>query len=171
MTIEAWNIVLSAVILVLLAGGGIWLKYVVEQQLKTKDTTIVALEAVAKLKDAHIASLEGNTAPAIVKAYADMRQHANQVTEDSLRLSKQLAELTQEHQSTIPLAEGKGLGVAFDIIREGIGEVLFPDGKTINPLFDDRESFKALYDGYLSVLKQVNEEIGTRITTVESEDH
>jgi hypothetical protein len=79
MTIEAWNILLSAVILVLMTGGGLWLKYVVEQQLKTKDTTIEALKGVVELKNAHIASLEGNTAPAIVKAYADMREHADQI--------------------------------------------------------------------------------------------
>jgi len=88
MTIEAWNIVLSAVILVLLTGGGLWLKYVVDQQLKSKDTAIQALESVIKIKDAHVASLQGDTAPAIVKAYADMRRHANDATEEALRCQR-----------------------------------------------------------------------------------
>jgi hypothetical protein len=159
----------------LMIGGGIWLKYVVAQQLSSKDAAIQALEGVVKFKDAHITSLESNTAPAIVKAYADMRQHANQVTEDSLRLSAQLAEVTQQRkvatdtlQNAAPLSEGRGLGMAFDLIREHIGEVLFPDGKTINPLFGDKASFEALYDSYLFVMKQLNAEVETRITTVES---
>ena len=87
MTIEAWNILLSAAILALLTGGGLWLKYVVDQQLKFKDTAIEALEGVVKLKDAHIATLEDNTAPAIVEAYAKMRQHANIMTDESQKLS------------------------------------------------------------------------------------
>jgi hypothetical protein len=56
MTIEAWNILLSSVILVLTTAGGLWLKYVVDQQSKSKDTAIQALEGVVKFKDAHIAS-------------------------------------------------------------------------------------------------------------------
>jgi hypothetical protein len=174
MTIEEWNTVLSAAILVLLTGGGIWLKYVVEQQLKSKDTAIQALEGVITLKDAHIASLESNTAPAIVRAYADMRQHANQVTEDSQRLAAQLAEAQQHKaeathtsQSTVLIAEGKALSGAFDLIREHIGQVLFPDGENINPLFDDRASFEALYDSYLLVLQHLNVQTRNRITTAE----
>jgi hypothetical protein len=53
--------------------GGIWLKYVVDQQLKAKDTAIQALEAVVKSKEAEISVLSGNTAPAIAKDYAVMK--------------------------------------------------------------------------------------------------
>lgn len=173
MTIEAWNIVLSAVILVLLTGGGLWLKYVVDQQLKSKDTAIQALESVIKIKDAHVASLEGNTAPAIVKAYADMRQHANDATGEAERLSAQLAEVKKQrksgaktHQVDMALVEAHILYLAFDIIRDHIGSVLFPDeGEKINPIFADEARFGVLYDGYMAVLKQLGVEMDTRIKT------
>jgi hypothetical protein len=65
MTVEGWNIVLSSVTLVLVTGGGIWLKYVVDQQLKSKDSAIGALEATIKAKDAQIDGLEADSSPAI----------------------------------------------------------------------------------------------------------
>jgi hypothetical protein len=149
MTIEAWNIVLSVVILVLLTSGGIWLKYVVDQQLKSKDTAIQALEGVVKLKDAQIASLEGNTAPAIVKAYADMRQYADQTTEDYQNVLTRYGEVTSKlHFSTqlVPaqtaLHEAHGLNRASDILHKHIDELLFPGGKP-NPLLG-AETFDAV---------------------------
>lgn len=131
MTIQAWNIVLSAVILVLMTGGGLWLKYVVDQQLKSKDTAIQALEGVVKLKDAQIASLQGDTAPAITKAYATMREHANSVTEEFQKLSAQLADVTKKQQSAqesieIKAIEGeaKGITIAYLIMEQSFQVVV-----------------------------------------------
>jgi hypothetical protein len=98
MTIEAWNIVLNAVVAVVLVVYGVWLKNIVNQQLKSKDTAIGALEAVIKIKDAEISALKADTAPAITKAYADMREHANQMTAEVQGLSEQLTKVVEDQK-------------------------------------------------------------------------
>jgi hypothetical protein len=175
MTIEAWNIVLSATILVLMAVGGFWLKHVVGQQLKAKDAVIEASKGVIELKDTLITSLQGNTAPAIAKDYAAMREHANQVSEDSQKKSAQLAALTERHklavqtyETKLSIAEARVYSESFDLIHEHIGAVLFPDGEQINSLFKDKDTFETLFENYLLVMKQINLEIGTRIKTAET---
>jgi hypothetical protein len=40
MTIQAWNIVLNAIVAVVLVAYGLWLKNIVTQQLKNKDTAV-----------------------------------------------------------------------------------------------------------------------------------
>ena len=98
MTIEAWNIVLNAVVAVVLVAYGLWLRNIVTQQLKNKDTTIDALDAVIKIKDAEISALKSDTAPAITKAYAEMREHANQMTAEVQYLSEQLSKAIEEQK-------------------------------------------------------------------------
>ena len=83
MTIETWNIVLNAVIAVGLVVYGIWLKYITDQQLKSKDATIQA-------KDAEIARLQAESAPTIAAKYKAMKEYADQITEESQRLTDQL---------------------------------------------------------------------------------
>jgi len=100
MTIEAWNIVLNAVVVVVLVAYGLWLKNIVTQQLKSKDTAIGALEAVIKIKDAEISALMADTAPAITKAYAVMKEHANQMTVEVDVLTRRANELTEELQQS-----------------------------------------------------------------------
>jgi hypothetical protein len=158
MTIEVWNVVLSAVILVLMTGGGIWLRYVVEQQLKAKDTTIEALKGVVQLKDAHISALQGDTAPAIVRAYTEMRQHANQTTEDYqdlVRRYKDVASKMQLADQLVPaqtaLRQVDGLKMASDILHKHFANLLFPDGKNPNPSFSAEEPLNmAVYDAFLN---------------------
>jgi hypothetical protein len=142
MTIEAWNIVLSAVIVALLIVGGFWLRHVVTQQLKSKDATIQALEGVIKLKDVRITTLESDTAPAIAKSYAVMREHANQTAEDyqnvldeyqELMLKKQLSEDLEPAQKV--LRDAHGLILASEILHKHLHPLFFPDGKTLNPMF------------------------------------
>ena len=171
MTIEAWNILLSAAILALLTGGGLWLKYVVDQQLKFKDTAIEALEGVVKLKDAHIATLEDNTAPAIVEAYAKMRQHANIMTDESQKLSAQLDALTKEQQATqemlvpkILLGEANGLNRAYDLLAENVWTLLFPNGKTLDPKFSS-DDFTVVINGLLTTAERISEEVQDRLGT------
>jgi mannose-1-phosphate guanylyltransferase len=101
MTIQAWNIVLTAVVAVLVVAYGVWLRNVVTQQLN-------ALEAVIKVKDAEISALKSDTAPAITKAYAEMREHADKMTADVLHLSEQLAEY-KRLQQTIKEAQERSL--------------------------------------------------------------
>jgi hypothetical protein len=169
MTIEAWNIVLSSVILVVMAGVGYWLKYVVEQQLKSKDTTIEALKGVVQLKDAHIESLQGNTAPAIVKAYADMREHANSMTEESQRLSVQLGAITKKQKvetemllTKILLSEVRGLELASDLLEKHVWKLIIPDGHNLDPKFESDE-FEPLLDGISDMYEHINSELKTRL--------
>ncbi len=171
MTIETWNIVLSAVILVLLTGGGIWLKYMVQQQLKTKDTTIEALEAVAKLKEAHIASLESNTAPAIAKAYSDMREHANLMTQEAQQLSERLAEATRKQEfegemllPKIILGEVNGLQMASNILDETVWKLVVPNGKSVESKFLDG-AFGPLLDQVIIASERITRGIKTRLET------
>jgi hypothetical protein len=91
MTIQAWNIVLNAVVAVLIVGYGVWLRSIVKRQLD-------ALEAVIKIKDAEISALKADTAPAITKAYAEMREHADKMTADVLRLSEQLTKAVEDYK-------------------------------------------------------------------------
>lgn len=176
MTIEVWNIVLSAAILAVLLLGGIWLKYVVDQQLKSKDTAIEALEGALKLKDAHIASLEGNTAPAIAKAYVDMKNHANLMTEESQELSKkltettvELAKVTEEHQfekelvlPKVIMGEIRGLIMASDYLQENVWNLVIVDGNTLNPSFAQNE-FQPLIERLVALNTQINREIRNRL--------
>lgn len=107
MTVQGWNLVLNVVIVVLLAGYGIWLKKVVDQQLKAKDATIETFKAAIRAYEAEIARLKGDTAPAIAEAYQKMRAHADQMTNDSLKLHKDVEALALEKQNT-----GKNSSVA-----------------------------------------------------------
>jgi uncharacterized membrane-anchored protein YhcB (DUF1043 family) len=93
MTIQAWNLILNVVILVLLGFGGIWLKDIVDQQLKAKDATIEAFKATIKSHEAEIDRLKGETAPSIADAYQKMRTHAEQMTRDSQKLHTDLQTL------------------------------------------------------------------------------
>ena len=52
MTLQVWSILVNAVIAALILVGGIWLRSVVTQQLKSKDTAIQALDATIKSKEA-----------------------------------------------------------------------------------------------------------------------
>lgn len=126
MDIAAWNIVLTALIAVLVTFYGIWLRYVIKQQLQSKDTAIQALEAVIKSKEAEISSLKSESAPAIAKAYSTMRQHANQMAEESQRLSEALKR-ARATIHTIPatklLYESGGLLVAVRILEKHLGHV------------------------------------------------
>lgn len=88
MTINEWNLLLNAVICVVLVCYGLWLKNVVDQQIKAKDATIETFNAAVTAYEAEIARLKGDTAPAIAEAYQTMRAHADQMTNDSLKLHK-----------------------------------------------------------------------------------
>ncbi len=165
MTIEAWNILLNSVILVLMVSGGLWLKHIVEQQLKAKDTAIQALEGVVKFKDAHIASLQNDRAPAIAESYAAMRKHANQITEDYQNLVAMYNQITSKEQFAAQLAPANlvlnkalGLNIASDILEKHMSELFFPDGK-INPLFSKDE------EGFVGVIAEAVFDAGREIAS------
>jgi hypothetical protein len=125
MTIESWNLVFSAATTGLVLVGGIWLKYVVAQQLATKDTTIQALNAAIKLHETEIAGLKGERAPAIVQDYKAMREHAEQITKEKRELSERVNNLTEEQKESQKLKpllglmyEVDGLSFASDVFKE-----------------------------------------------------
>jgi len=74
--------------------GGFYLSHFVNQQLKAKDATIETLNAANKLREAEIAALKSDRAPAIAADYKVMREHADKMTEDKRRLDERVAELT-----------------------------------------------------------------------------
>jgi hypothetical protein len=168
MTIEAWNIILSAAILVLMTAGGFWLKYLVDQQLKTKDTTIEALKGVVQVKDAHIAALEGNTAPEIVKAYTVMREHADLMTGQLQRLAAQIVELGKQQQESQQMllpkilgGEIMGLRTAVDILDENVLKSLIHDG-IIDPKFA-AELRSKFFDGLMTTAEEMRRQATTHL--------
>ena len=169
MTIEQWGIVLNATIGALLVGYGVWFRYVLEHQLRSKDTAIQALEAALKAKDAEISRLQGDTAPAIAAAYSTMREHANLATEESQRLLRQVTELTQEQQrleKVAPvnsrLSECIGLRVAYKIIHLVFNDIYeHSDLEHVSP-----ETSQALIDGVLEAYKKIIHEYDSRLSLV-----
>lgn len=123
MTIQEWTLVFSAVTSGLVLVGGIWLKYVVDQQLKAKDTTIESLNAAIKLHEGQIDSLKGDRAPAIAAEYKTMREHADKMTEEKQALDKQVEKLTEaqkeqakEHHVGTIMSEIDGLVLASEVM-------------------------------------------------------
>lgn len=158
MTIQEWNILLDAVIAILLIFYGFWLKNVIDQQLKAKDTAREALEAVIKSKEAEISRLSGNTAPAIVRDYAVMKQHANDMTEQKLRLSEDVKKLStqlQQKEMVAPvrelLLESKGILIAELILNDNVGEALFSR-------LPEHEWKISIVDSYSKTLEQMEQE-------------
>src|SRR2546428_1784189 len=100
-----WSLLLQIVIGVLIVGYGIWLRYIISQQLKTKDTVIQALEAVIKTKDAQISRLQADSAPAIAEAYDKMRKHADHMTEQVQSTTEQLRGLNAQHAALFGLTK------------------------------------------------------------------
>jgi hypothetical protein len=172
MTIEAWNIILSAIMLALMIGGGVWLKYVVDQQFKAKDTTIEALKGVVELKEAYISTLTGNTAPAIAQAYAVIKTHADAMTSEQLRLSEELKSLNIQlllKEIVTPMRDlvnqTDGLMTAQRILHHALGSFLFPDPPT--PPAPTVESMVTIINSYNEAFEQMNEEVAQRNKTVD----
>jgi len=153
--------VLNAVIGGLVVVYGIWLRYIINEQLKSKDTAIQALEAAIKLNEAHIASLKSDTAPAIAQNYATMKQHANQMAEEFNGLSKRF-ERTTTMLRVAPvqrlLSESDGLLLSTRILQQYLGNIMFP-GAT--PDFSV-ENFKSYFDGLIKTMAAFNSEVDTR---------
>jgi len=90
MTIAEWNLVLNAALLVLIVGYGFWLRRIVNEQIRAKDSTIQSLGAAITANQAEISRLKGESAPAIARDYKIMRAHAEQMTSDMMTLRRRV---------------------------------------------------------------------------------
>jgi len=101
MTVQGWNLLFSAITAGLVLVGGIWLRYVVTQQLKAKDTTIETLNAAIKLHEAEIAALKGDRAPAIAAEHKIMKEFVDQMAAQKQQLEDQVKNLTASKKADV----------------------------------------------------------------------
>ncbi len=96
MNIAEWTLVLNAIVVVLMIGYGIWLKYIIGAQLTAKDAAIAASKALTDIKDTEIAKLKSDVAPAATQSDDLKRESvANTMSAEALRLSSELGNLSQ----------------------------------------------------------------------------
>jgi hypothetical protein len=170
MTLEVVNVFINAGILALLIGGGIWIKHIVDQQLKNKDTAIGALEAVVKVKEAQIVVLQSDTAPEIVEAYAKMRAHANQATKDNQELIAKYEGALASREAfdkLVPaqeaVSEAKGIMVGGSILNDIMGALLFPQGE-MNVVLGTNDNMFSVIEAYLETNRRLTSESVKRTT-------
>lgn len=168
MTLDAWNLLFSAGTCALLTVGAFWFKFVVDQQLKS-------LNAIIQLKDAEISALRGEAAPAITRAYAEMRQHANVMTEDVQHISEELKEVRKKYEASLyvldketeaasraergsrPFYESNGLLLAANILSEKVSSQ-FSDKNIKGPI----DLVNKFFDAYEEALGLIRNEIQSR---------
>jgi septal ring factor EnvC (AmiA/AmiB activator) len=168
MTIEAWTLLFSAITSGLVLVGGVWLKHVVNQQLKSKDTTIETLNAAIKLHEAEIAALKNDRAPAIATEYKTMREHADRMTADKQALDEQIKKLTESQkegekvqQLIKAMSEIDGLTLASNLLTEAFDRYI--SGMKISPA-NRVEQDSLLQDFMLDILDVVSG-IGKEVET------
>ena len=151
MTVEAWTLILQAVLTVLVVTYGIWLRNIVKQQIDAKEATIQSLQT-------QIAGLKQEVAPAIVTHYQTMRAHAEEMTGEVQRLKQELQETLAQQEATEDFKRFlyvAGSAVAYSrattIIGEHIGKRLFePPAPKVMP------SVMQLGDGYLQAVQELS---------------
>src|SRR5215467_10805470 len=87
-TTAEWNLVLNAAMTALMVGYGLWIHHIVKQQEKLKDIQIQTLQTTIAGKDSEIARLKSDTAPNIAAAYEKMRDHAEKMTGEVMKLQE-----------------------------------------------------------------------------------
>ncbi len=127
MSLEAWNILLSAVIVVLLAAYGFWLRSIFDQALKSKDASIESLKAAIASKDALLERMKSDIAPSIVKDYDNVRKYAEQKASEVAQLSSDLHQATEKlnhtevtNPSVELLAEATGISFSSDLVMSAL---------------------------------------------------
>lgn len=143
MTIAEWNLVLNAVLLVLIVGYGFWLRRIVNEQIRAKDSTIQSLGAAITANQAEISRLKGESAPAIARDYKIMRAHAEQTTSDMMILRRRvdLLILTNSYMDALKPArklfsEQDGLWIAFHILDDAWVPFLTQPPESVEGLVD-----------------------------------
>jgi len=167
MSLDAWNLLVSAGICALLIVGGFWLKYFVDQQIKS-------LNAIIQLKDAEISTLRSDIAPAITRAYNDMRQHADTMTQDVQRISEELKKVQKKYETSLHVLdletestnrekrgarafyESNGLLLAIKIISEKFGSL------SRGAVNNSSDLVNKVMDTYDAALELIHSEIHSR---------
>jgi hypothetical protein len=102
-------LIIQAAILAIIVIGGIWLRYVVNQQLALKKSEIEVLQAEKE-------RLEGLKAPAIIAEHKAMKEFAEDMTRQNQRLQEALKQFEDEKgraESGAYMKMLKGMGIAF----------------------------------------------------------
>jgi hypothetical protein len=130
MTLETWNLIFSAATAGMVLVGGIWLKYVVTQQLATKDATIETVKTALEVLKTKLDVVERERAPEIVKDLRVMEEHADKVTGEKNRLTDEITKLTEKQkqdESYKPILQLKseidGLSFAANLIAGEISQI------------------------------------------------
>lgn len=161
LTVADWNLLMNALIAALMIIYGLWIRDIVKQQEKLKDVTIQALHAALTAKEAEISRLTSDTAPNIVKAYQGMREHADKMTADVMKLQEKLEKaqaLTETRdmpaeefaKSREALAEAKGLRRGFRILMEQFEKYKPPSNESPTPL----ESWESITEAMTAILNE-----------------
>ena len=110
MSIETANLIASAVQIALMIVFGLWVKHFIDQQIKSKDAAIQALETTIKSKDSEISRIEKDSTPAVATAYQQVRDFAAAVAQDAnelrtkLRAAESTPKLAQDRESLTRIA-------------------------------------------------------------------
>ena len=107
---ETAILVVEAAILGILIGGGWWLHHVVSQQRRLKDDVIQTLRAENE-------RLEALKAPTIIEEHKSMKDYAESVTQEKMKLFTKLSESQAETDRIV-----KGLNVQLEKAKAGIAE-------------------------------------------------
>lgn len=126
LTLPELNLVINALMAALMVGYGFWIRNVVKQQEKLKDAAIQALRAALTSKEAEISRLTSDTAPNIVKAYEGMREHADKMTADVMKLQGKIRESQATTEFSEALSEAAGLNLSHRILLEKLGKYMGP---------------------------------------------
>ena len=103
-------------------------------------------------------------APAVVKAYADMKQHVDYMTAEPRRLSDEVREATAQQQVLSAdytparrlLPESFGLSVATDVFWQHVGKLIFPS-QPLSPEVTEK-ALMAVREGFIKTYEQVSAE-------------
>lgn len=124
LTMPEWSVLVNALIAALMIGYGFWIRNVVSQQHKLKDATIESLNAALTEKEAEISRLKEDAAPKIVKAYREMKEHADEMTGEVDALKKKIQAQIEKNEVVQLLAESSGLNLGERILISKLGRFL-----------------------------------------------
>jgi len=117
--------------------------------------------------DLHLREAVGpmvDQAPAVVKAYADLKRHADYVTAETRQLSAKVCEATGQQidpSARKALDESSGLIMATGLFWKYVGKLVFPS-RPLSPEVTE-QTLMAVRQGIIKAYEQTNAEIGRRV--------